>query len=73
MLGAVSRPNPAPGGLGKGPGRGPVRFSPVSSPVDKFEGHSVSLLNPFVIELEVDLDPEWPEPRHQAHPHGSIP
>ncbi len=30
---AASQPNPAPGGLGKGPGRGPVRFAPVFSPV----------------------------------------
>ncbi len=32
---AASRPNPAPGSLGKGQGRGPARFAPVFSPVDQ--------------------------------------
>ncbi len=27
-------PSPAPGGLGKGPSRGPARFVPIFSPVD---------------------------------------
>ncbi len=34
-FGAASWPNPAPGGLGKGPGRGPARFACMFSPVDK--------------------------------------
>ncbi len=33
---AASRPNPAPGGLGKGTGRSPARFAPIFSPVHRF-------------------------------------
>jgi hypothetical protein len=33
---AASRPDPAPGGFGKGPGLDPARFAAISSRVDQF-------------------------------------
>jgi hypothetical protein len=43
---AASRPDPALGELGKGPGRGPARFEQIVSLVDQSESHSVRLCGP---------------------------